>query len=377
MDDDDELLEQPDDADDGDEEDSDDASALQSALEAFRQQQRILASFDFSAVTAAQRAIANSGIFDAITAIQESVNFSALQDVAKSIAASVPSVQVIDPKWIDQLTKSIDVSAIARANALILSNASFIAASQRQADAMAAIAAKFDYSALTKQLSSVLEGIDWAELQKVVERWLPSNLRSARDLAAVAQLSLDEGLPLVWVPRAEIVEKLTSAATPEDRLRILSDHFDDILDDCEAALVDISHDWANQCRSALRALRQPGLEGPAQSHAGNIIDSIVLAILGGGGRGIAKQRAEEPFEDLPLQVAVESLVLRPLFLGFVNWYPDTGDPIPPHFARHPTAHAVGQVGVFTRQKALIAVMLATSLTAQFWNDPDAPAAPTI
>jgi hypothetical protein len=361
----------PGDEEDSDEEDFDYSPALRSALEAFRQNQRLLASFDFSAITAAQRSIANTGVFNAI---QKSVDFSALQNIAQSIqaASSFAAIPVVDPKWMDQLTKSIDVSAIARANELILNSAAFVAASQQQTELLASIAAKFDYAALTKQLSSVLSGVDWSELQKAIENWLPPNLRSVHDLDKAAQLSLEEGLPLAWIPRAEIVQELTSAATPDDRLHILSERFEEILDDCEAVLLPISHDWANQCRSALSALRQPGLEGPAQSHAGNIIDSVVLAILGGGGRDIAKQRAEEPYEDLPLHVAVENLVLRPLFLGFVKWYPHNDDPIPAHFARHPTAHAVGHVGVFSRQNALIAVMLATSLTLQFWDDPDAP-----
>ena len=351
-----------------------DSPALRSALEAFRRNQRLLASFDFGAVTSAQRAIAGSGIFDSIAAIQKSVNFSALQSAAAAIqsASSFAAIPVGDPKWMEQLAKSIDVSAIVRANELLIRHAALVAASQRQAEMLVSIATQFDYSTLTKQLSSVLGGIDWAGLQRALESWLPTNLRSVHDLDVVAGLALDEGLPLAWVPRAEIIQELTSAATPEDRLRILSGHFEDILDDCESALVENSHDWADQCRSALSALRQPGLEAPAQSHAGNIIDSVVLAILGGGGRNIAQRRAEEPYEDLPMHVAIENLVLRPLFLGFAKWYPHNGDPIPAHWARHPTAHAVGHVGVFSRQNALIAVMLATSLTMQFWDDPDAP-----
>jgi hypothetical protein len=354
-----------------DEEDFDDSSALQYALQAFRLSQRLLASFDFSAIAAAQRSIADPGI---VNAVQKSVNFSALQNIAQSIqaASGYAAIPAVDSKWMDQLTKSIDVSAIAHANELILNSAAFVAANQRQAAMLASIAAKFDYATLTKQLSSVMSGVDWSELQKAIESWLPPNLRSILDLDKVAQLSLEEGLPLAWVPRAEIVQELTSAATPDDRLRILSERFEEILDDCEAALLPISHDWANQSRSALSALHQSGLEGPAQSHAGNIIDSVVIAILGRGGRDIAKQRAEEPYEDLLVHSAAENLVLRPLFLGFVNWYPHNDDPIPAHFARHPTAHAVGHVGVFSRQNALIAVMLATSLTLQFWNEPGAP-----
>lgn len=141
--------------------------------------------------------------------------------------------------------------------------------------------------------------------------------------------------------------------------------------DCEAVLSGIEHEWADECRSAVRAFRG-GFEAPAQSHASNIIDSIVLAVLGQNARDHAKKRAQEEYDELPIHVAVENLVLRPLFLGLIKWFPGGTDPIPDHFARHATAHAVGQPGVFSRHNALVAIMLATSLTVQFWSDPAAP-----
>ena len=66
-----------------------------------------------------------------------------------------------------------------------------------------------------------------------------------------------------------------------------------------------------------------------------------------------------------IQLAAENLSLRPLFLAFVKWSPDSGEPLPERFARHVTAHAVGHAGVFNSSSALVAVMLATSLTVQY------------
>jgi hypothetical protein len=78
--------------------------------------------------------------------------------------------------------------------------------------------------------------------------------------------------------------------------------------------------------------------------------------------------AQMDYEDLPVRVFVEAVTLRPLYLAFSEWW--KGDPIPPHFGRHVTFHAVGEPGVFARSHALVAVMLATSLTLQFWDDPE-------
>lgn len=205
-------------------------------------------------------------------------------------------------------------------------------------------------------------------LRDRLDTWIPANLRRYRKLEDVARITLDAGLPLSWVPRTEIVEALVDATDDHDREQILTDRFDDILHDCRSVLVDIACEWADQCRNAIGALAA-GFDAPAQSHAGNIIDSIVLRLLG---RGIAKRNAHDEFAELPLQLISESLTLRPLYRAFTQWFPGGGDPPPDHFARHTTAHAIGHRGLFGKHQALIAVMLATSLTRQFWDDPDAP-----
>ena len=349
---------------------------LEVALDAFRQQQRVLASFDFSALGVVQSVVGDINDMQANLAktVVSSVNFGYLQDAIRSIgaAAALAPIARVHDDWLEHFAKSLDLSAITRANELVLSNSAPWSASQIQRDALAAIATQFDYSTLTRQLSELLQGIDWKAFTRDLETWLPENLRGGDELDEVARLALDEGLPLAWVPRGSVVHSLVKAETREERSHILSEHFVEILDDCEAVLSAVTHDWASQCRSAIRALRHPDLEAPAQSHAANILDSIVLAILGAKGRKVAARRASEPYDDLPLRVAVESLVLRPLFLGFAQCWPAHGDPIPDHFDRHATAHAVGQAGVFTRDHALIAVMLATSLTVQFWQDSGAP-----
>jgi len=79
---------------------------------------------------------------------------------------------------------------------------------------------------------------------------------------------------------------------PSERTTVLDDRFADILDDCEEALVDTKHEWPRQCRAAISALRA-GYEGPAQSHGANIIDSIILRLMGKNGREQAKKRAEK------------------------------------------------------------------------------------
>jgi hypothetical protein len=349
-------------------------------VEAFRFLQRHIAGIDFSAILAARRAIEASLAsvnIPAILAAQESISrniaqsidFSRLQQAANQALAAtkLPALAELQQRWARTLASSIDLSALQRANEALLSSAALGAARQLQTSWAETLARQVDFGALADKLALALPKIDVSRWVELLERWIPINLRKVEDLGTVAQLALDEGLPLAWVPRSDIVEALLAANDAKERAAIMDDRFADILDDCEAALSGSEHEWARQCLAAVSAMRA-GHEGPAQSHGANIIDSIILRLMGRNGPEDALRRAEEGLDDLPLQLVAESLTLRPLFRAFTSWWPTSGTAPPEHFARHATAHAVGHEGLFDRLNALVAVMLATSLTIQFSDE---------
>ncbi len=337
-------------------------------LDTFAALQRHLASIDFMATHAAQRAIVLTGgfqkIVDAQNAIAKSfarsLDFSHLAQTYKALAGAGATAQAMaaQRQWAESLAKSIDFSALnaALASSTALgASAAFAESLRRQTDFFAQIADAVTFKLPAIGIPGLLEALD---------RWIPINLRDVVGLDVVATIALDEGLPLSWVPRTEIVLLIIEADGPEERIEILTEQRGDILDDCENAIASIAHEWAVQCRSAIAAMRSD-LDSPAQSHASNIIDSIVLGLHGGKGRERAKARAQEDFDALPLQLAAESLTLRPLFRAFTTWFPNQGDDPPDYFARHATSHAVGHPGIFRPTSALLAVMLATSLTVQY------------
>lgn len=344
------------------------------SLDAFAAIQRNLASIDFSAIRAAQRALEQGGVFQKIVEAQEeitknfarSIDFSGIAATHKAIVdfggAQATAAQ---KQWAESLAKSVDFSALVRA-------VSSFAALDEWAQTSTAFSETLReqtelFARITESVTFKLPTIDVPGLLAALDRWLPANLRDVVALDVVATVALDEGIPLSWVPRTEIVLELIEADGPSARIGILTDRRDDILDDCEEALAPIEHEWALQCRSAVAAMRVD-LDGPAQSHASNIIDSIVLGLHGKNGREHAKTRAREDFDELPLQLAAENLSLRPLFRAFTTWFPNTGIRPPDYFARHATSHAVGHAGVFMPISALVAVMLATSLAVQYAPD---------
>lgn len=337
--------------------------AIFEAIIPFRDLQRTIAASDFSGLRAAQQAAAIfatelpdlSALQDNIQAkIAQSMDFGAIAGVQRSLiaASAVSSIQE-QTKWIQELANSLDFGALQHVKEVLVSTSfpPYVAAAH-----------------VWKAPEEWLKSFPMFDIKVLLEGLLPDNLKEVEDLESVATIALEEGLPLSWVPRSSIVRKLIDTARPEDRLALLDSYRDDIIEDCYAVLVGVPHQWARECEDALRAFQVP-LHGPAQSHAAGIIDSIVLCILGAKGRELAKERASEEWKGLALRVVGEGLVLRPLYRAFVTWYPNGGMPPPDHFARHTTAHAIGQLGLFQASYALVAVMLAVSLCVQFWDDP--------
>ena len=346
-------------------------------LNAFASVQRQIAGLDLSVVTAAHRELSQAIVAanaPTIAAAQEaarayfarSIDFSRLAAAQRAVMSNAAvAAMPVRLEWAKALGAAIDVSALEHAYNAILSTDALRTVQESNRAVTEALRSRVDLSAeAVKALQLGLPRLDFAKVLQAFGRWIPKNLRDVDDLEGVAKVTLDEGVPLSWVPRTEIVVELLNAATVDERLKILHARQDDVLDDCEALLAEYEHECAAQCLQAIRALRA-GFGPPAQSHAANIIDSIVLRLLGQNGRAEASQRAQEDFDEFPLQLAAENLTLRPLFRAFTKWWPSSKVPPPTFFARHPTAHAVGYTNVFVDTSALVAVMLATSLTVQF------------
>lgn len=253
-------------------------------------------------------------------------------------------------------------------NRQIIEMASHSALLRKQAErAVVIVGEPFPLVIIEQLYASIRDLIRQFKQKDLDWQFLPKNIPSSgKYLMDVAELTARKGLPLAWIPRTEIIDKLIEAKGSEEDLRfVLHSHATEITDDCWDALNGTSNELTNQCRLAINTFRGE-FETAAQSHAANIIDSIVIGLYGKKeGRTIAKNEAQKDYNDLPLRYISDNLTLRPLISALESWYPDPGTPIPDRFNRHATAHAVGRQGIFSRDNALVAIMLATSLTVNF------------
>lgn len=244
-----------------------------------------------------------------------------------------------------------------------------------------------DRSDTQRILDLLTKAANWiSDAIQAFQNAVPSNLHGLEGIEEVVALTRDEGLPLVWVPRNEILQLLVEAPDADTRRGILQSHRDEILEDCVTVLDDpapllagglstlpaMCCEWVKESDEAARALKA-GYVGPAQSHAANVIEGIApymsFFLVDEPTKKDTLSRAKESVEDVEsLTLLMNYLALRPLVLAYDKWFSSTDGPPPDHFARHATVHGAGHPMVFNEFNALTAVMLATSLTRQLCHE---------
>ncbi|MBB5161591.1 hypothetical protein [Mycobacterium sp. AZCC_0083] len=190
---------------------------------------------------------------------------------------------------------------------------------------------------------------------------LPINWPRDGRLNGVWAVLTEDGLPLVYVPRAEIVQAVLDAENYADRVRVLVGRRDDVIDDCRTAINATQlhpsvADLGDFVREALTLLAERRFAG-AQSLAANLCDTIIRGTMPPRRpySQMVKTIDESRLGDELLSV---SLAFRPVLQFYVPWNP--GDPPAARLRRHCTAHFVSPEQL-TERNATIAVMLATSL----------------
>lgn len=215
---------------------------------------------------------------------------------------------------------------------------------------------------LTAALSSHLR--PWAQgMAKLLEpliRRLPPNWPKDVDLATAQSVIQEEGLPLVWVPRAEIVTSLLAVPDRQARVEILLAHETTVVSDCRAVLTDISHPTlSGQLPLALRALEafEAGHREAAQALAMNVTETAVLRALGSYARArkLAAIGPKTRLWQLRCQAA-----LSPIIALYTSWRPEWSVPRPEVVSRHVAVHQADEQS-YTREYALVAVMAMISI----------------
>jgi hypothetical protein len=196
----------------------------------------------------------------------------------------------------------------------------------------------------------------------------PPNWQFGEDwpkLTMISETVQQDGIPLAWVPRGDIVVGLVHAEGIEGRRAILADREADIVQDCFTCLDDVHApelaELVTNAREAVRVFQDQHAK-PAQALATVVLDAVLRLLFAAPNfsyGGIRRQLAEV-WDNAPLRYMRSALVLAAIPGALEQFWPDRGDPVPVRFNRHASAHTV-HAEQFTRTNALVAIMIITSL----------------
>jgi hypothetical protein len=263
--------------------------------------------------------------------------------------------------------------------------------------------------AAARQMSeSVLAGIDFGKLLPKIDfsdllkfepaggwerwrtTWWPPNWPRDIDRNAVQAILNDESLPLVWVPRAEIVTEMLAAATREERVAVLVARRAEVADDCRGVLADVDHPRLLGQRRLLTAAVDAlanGHDEAAQALAVLVVETAVLqAAAAGHIDGVAKhtklyERVKDAvrvnLDEAPVWLLRVVVSLAPVAGFFAPFFPHKGDPVPEGMSRHVTVHFAFDEH-YTEEHAVVAVLLMASVVRglqqgwESWEQKDGP-----
>lgn len=209
------------------------------------------------------------------------------------------------------------------------------------------------FASIAPALSSMLERL---------RETRPPNWSDDIDLEQVLAVIQEDGLPLVWLPRAEIVAEVLDVPSRAARVEVLLRHADELIVDCRAVLAAVGHETlAGQLPLAVRAVDalEAGHHEAAQALAVVVTETAVARAISGKYEDVKKQVLFDPdlvpYTEMRLRAA-----LAPIGPFYTSWYASSGTPAPEALSRHVTVHQADHTH-YTEGNAMVAVLLATSV----------------
>lgn len=186
----------------------------------------------------------------------------------------------------------------------------------------------------------------------------------------------NDGIPIVHIPRAEIVQAIVDADDYDARIEVIEAHADDIADDCSAALAAEFDDGLEKqiplVRRAIEAYRAGHFEA-AQALAVSVCDTYLKMMFPPeptprkelrriGYAEMAEKLAIGRTEDESATWAFNvGYALAPAVQFLVDWRPENGEEPPSRLSRHVSIH-FASTDHMTKLNATVAIMLATGMS---------------
>jgi hypothetical protein len=202
-----------------------------------------------------------------------------------------------------------------------------------------------------------------APLVKRLRESLPPNWPLDISFGALTAVIRDDGLPVVWVPRAEIVTDVLAAPDRRARVEVLISHAGEVAEDCRAVLGEVSHAmFSGQQPLAVKALRafEAGHYEAAQALAVVVTETAVTRAFEYKDYADIKKAVNFDPDLVQLAELRVQAALAPIGAFYTAWRPSWRKPAPEVLSRHVSVHQADE-DHYSRGDAVVAILLVTSV----------------
>ncbi|GAA4339651.1 hypothetical protein GCM10023086_74800 [Streptomyces venetus] len=209
----------------------------------------------------------------------------------------------------------------------------------------------------------------WERLQDLdPENWREDQLRRL-DMLSI----MEEGIPLVWTPSADVIRDLLDAPDAPARRKVLEQQATAVIEHCRTVLSHVVRDdlaaeadFLTDCLDSISS----GKYAAAQTLASSVLDTVLRAMVRAD-PSLQGRKGRFHFESLAAKLPKASPdTLVGQFRAYCvhtsihkAYEPYFGPPVPEEYNRHATAHAAGPTQI-TLANALAAVMLAVGMVRE-------------
>ena len=200
-------------------------------------------------------------------------------------------------------------------------------------------------------------------LGETVRRRMPPNWPADADWEQIITVIQEDGIPLVWVPRREIVAAVVAAPTRLDRHDIVLHCTAEIAADCRAALAEVADlGLVGQVALATSAVDafEAGHYQAAQALAVVVTETAIAATIDGSYKSVKSQVKVSDLSELTVADLRLRAALVPVGRFYTPWWPSSGTAPPESLSRHVSVHQA-DVNHYTRINAHLSILLVASV----------------
>ncbi|MET9618118.1 hypothetical protein [Kitasatospora indigofera] len=181
----------------------------------------------------------------------------------------------------------------------------------------------------------------------------------------------EHGIPVAWVPPADVLRLLVAAPDSHDaKLDVLVAAEADIRQLCHQRVTESDHDWLEDYPRTARLVMAAWDDGHVQAAAclalagaEDLMFRVARVDRSKNYHGLTEEARREPSDWLPhLQ-----LLLTPINTLFTSYFAHKNDPIPANLSRHAVLHTL-PLDHLNHGHSIVAIMLLISLLRQAQQD---------